>query len=277
MYILLFWFLGFGDIIKLKNIYGRSEMKKFIGFEHGMGIGGWLTNYKRFNVLPQDRRLVLTVGDMEHFATYITEEDIKYMVTDMFTMTGAGSTTEIPTEIVLVDRIEGHLWNRGIITKHSTLTERGIITYTCTECGKTKDFEVPSLRESGNTLNLAYKIYKDGKMFIDGSGKIESDMPWAEIKDEITVAEIEEGITELSEGSFSDYKALKEVRIPKTVEKVGEGAFENCEKIEKVVFGAGRDEWEKISIGAGNEYIMDENMYYKNPSVKGKNSLWKTS
>lgn len=54
-------------------------MKRFIGFEHGMGIGGWLTNYKRFNVLPEDRRLCLTIGDMEHFATYITEEDIQYI------------------------------------------------------------------------------------------------------------------------------------------------------------------------------------------------------
>ena len=44
-------------------------MKQFTGFEHGMGIGGWLTNYKRFNVLPEDRRLCLTVGDMEHFST----------------------------------------------------------------------------------------------------------------------------------------------------------------------------------------------------------------
>ncbi|MBQ8893948.1 MAG: cellulase family glycosylhydrolase [Clostridia bacterium] len=54
-------------------------MKRFIGFEHGMGIGGWLTNYKRFNVLPRERQLCLTVGDMEHFATYITEEDIRYI------------------------------------------------------------------------------------------------------------------------------------------------------------------------------------------------------
>ncbi len=54
-------------------------MAKFIGFEHGMGIGGWLTNYKRFNVLPENRRLQFTVGDIEHFETYITEEDIKYI------------------------------------------------------------------------------------------------------------------------------------------------------------------------------------------------------
>ncbi len=46
------------------------------GFEHGMGIGGWLTNYKRFNVLPDDRRMVLTTGDYEHFETYITKKDV---------------------------------------------------------------------------------------------------------------------------------------------------------------------------------------------------------
>ena len=29
------------------------EAKEWPGFAHGMGIGGWLTNYKRFNSLPQ--------------------------------------------------------------------------------------------------------------------------------------------------------------------------------------------------------------------------------
>lgn len=54
-------------------------MKKFTGFEHGMGIGVWLTNYKRFNVLPQNKRMNLTIGDMEHFESYITENDVKYI------------------------------------------------------------------------------------------------------------------------------------------------------------------------------------------------------
>ena len=46
-------------------------------YKKGMGIGGWLTNYKRFNVLPMDKRLELTVGDYEHFESYITEWDIE--------------------------------------------------------------------------------------------------------------------------------------------------------------------------------------------------------
>ena len=44
-----------------------------------MGIGGWLTNYKRFNVLPDEWRMQITVGDMEHFRSYITERDIEYI------------------------------------------------------------------------------------------------------------------------------------------------------------------------------------------------------
>lgn len=54
-------------------------MKKFTGFEHGMGIGGWLTNYKRFHVIPESRRMHITVGDMEHFAEYISEMDVEYI------------------------------------------------------------------------------------------------------------------------------------------------------------------------------------------------------
>ncbi len=51
-------------------------MRDFSTFKKGMGIGGWLTNYKRFNVLPLDKRLELTIGDYEHFDSYITEWDI---------------------------------------------------------------------------------------------------------------------------------------------------------------------------------------------------------
>lgn len=49
------------------------------GFSCGMGIGGWLTNYKRFNVLPQKHRLPITIGDLEHFDSYIFEKDVAYI------------------------------------------------------------------------------------------------------------------------------------------------------------------------------------------------------
>ena len=49
------------------------------GFERGIGMGGWLTNYKRFNVLRNDWRMKLTEGDFEHFETFITERDVAYV------------------------------------------------------------------------------------------------------------------------------------------------------------------------------------------------------
>jgi len=54
-------------------------MKQIKGLTKGMGIGGWLTNYKRFNVLPEDKRMIITIGDMEHFESYITEADVAYI------------------------------------------------------------------------------------------------------------------------------------------------------------------------------------------------------
>lgn len=54
-------------------------MRKIENFQKGMGVGGWLTNYKRFNVLPLDKRMIITVGDMEHFESYITESDVAYI------------------------------------------------------------------------------------------------------------------------------------------------------------------------------------------------------
>lgn len=54
-------------------------MAKWKGFEHGLGIGGWLTNYKRFNLVPREKWPLLTKGDFEHFNSYITENDVKYI------------------------------------------------------------------------------------------------------------------------------------------------------------------------------------------------------
>lgn len=54
-----------------------APRKRFVGFEKGMGIGGWLTNYKRFNVLPDQWRGPLSPGDFEHFDTYITQDDVR--------------------------------------------------------------------------------------------------------------------------------------------------------------------------------------------------------
>lgn len=51
-------------------------MKPFTGFTHGIGIGGWMTNYKRLAVIAKDQRMIISPGDMEHFDSYITKWDV---------------------------------------------------------------------------------------------------------------------------------------------------------------------------------------------------------
>lgn len=57
----------------------QARSESWPGFMHGIGMGGWLTNYKRFNVLKDEWRYPITQGDLEHFESYITERDVKYV------------------------------------------------------------------------------------------------------------------------------------------------------------------------------------------------------
>ena len=80
--LVIFLGLGFAQVQAEDNTQIKEGKKcvagkRFVGFEHGMGIGGWLTNYKRFNVLPDKWKLNFSPGDYEHFETYITKEDVQ--------------------------------------------------------------------------------------------------------------------------------------------------------------------------------------------------------
>ena len=42
-----------------------------------------------------------------------------------------------------------HKWDEGKVTKEPTTSEKGEVTFTCTECGKTKTEETPVLPSGG--------------------------------------------------------------------------------------------------------------------------------
>ena len=75
---------------------------------------------------------------------------IEYMLKQVFLFTGAGSTTEIPVEVILVDSLDDahtHEYDKGVVTKAATCTEKGVMTYTCTVegCKDTLTVEIPAL------------------------------------------------------------------------------------------------------------------------------------
>ena len=52
-------------------------MKPFEKLHRGMGIAGWMTNYKRMRFVAPEKAFALTIGDKEHFERYLTRWDIQ--------------------------------------------------------------------------------------------------------------------------------------------------------------------------------------------------------
>ena len=51
-------------------------MKDFTGFKRGIGVAGWLANYKRMGKIRPEWRYTITPGDRKHFASYFSEWDV---------------------------------------------------------------------------------------------------------------------------------------------------------------------------------------------------------
>ena len=97
--------------------------------------------------------------------------ELEYMLKQVFLFTGAGSTTEIPTEVILVDAVSDHVhtYNDGVVTTEPTCTEAGEKTFTCTDadCGDTFTVEIPAL---GHNMD-AWTVTKDATCLEAGSAE----------------------------------------------------------------------------------------------------------
>ncbi len=96
---------------------------------------------------------------------------------------------------------------------------------------------------SGNLKSgVNWKLLKDGKLQLSGSGIVEkdeeSDYPWE--KEKVLSLEIEEGITAIGSGAFTDCINLTNVLIDAdTLSTVSEDAFLNCSKAKVELFYSG--------------------------------------
>ncbi len=52
-------------------------MKPFEKIKRGMGVGGWIANYKRGDFLPKGTIFFFFLGNREHFERYLTEWDVQ--------------------------------------------------------------------------------------------------------------------------------------------------------------------------------------------------------
>ena len=92
--------------------------------------------------------------------------------------------------------------------------------------------------------NDAFWYYNsDTKMLhIGGHGElaIYIDYMWGDLPtDEVEHVFMEDGFTYIDASTFQNFKALKDVRLPATLKKVGSTAFNGCESLESVVIPEG--------------------------------------
>lgn len=105
----------------------------------------------------------------------------------------------------------------------------------------------------GENVSWAFNP-SSGILTISGSGEMYQytygtgeELPWKNIKDTIKAVVIEEGVTSIGWGAFSECANLESVKLPGTLTAVGMNAFSNCPKLSSVDMSA----CEKVPGGYG--------------------------
>ena len=143
------------------------------------------------------------------------------------------------------------------------------------------DFEYAKEGVCGD--NLSWKLDESGTLTISGTGPMydyENDCPWSELEPRRLI--LEEGITYIGDRSFLDCESLTgglvlpeslkgigrfafrrcgftSVEMFDSVESIKMGAFVECNNISRVIYHGNREQWNAISIDAGNDSLLNAN------------------
>ena len=113
---------------------------------------------------------------------------------------------------------------------------------------------VYGIAQSGTCGETAtWELSDEGVLTISGSGAISDtgahDMPWKDLRNDITSIVIDEGITRIGNWVFHSCTEAISVSLPSTLKEIGEQSFLSCSKITQVMLPSGLK-----SIGGGAFY-----------------------
>ncbi len=80
--------------------------------------------------------------------------------------------------------------------------------------------------------------------------------------DTLTSVTIGSGVTSIGEWAFSGCKSLTSVTIPNSVTSIGWNAFAGCTALKDVYYTGSEAEWDAISIGTGNDPLINAVIHY---------------
>jgi len=144
--------------------------------------------------------------------------------------------------------------------------------------GVHNDWEKIAIAEDGNSTLTAATVYCwDGvwqtgtcgesltwsmeghTLTITGTGDINDyeygNSPWYAFRDDIYQIILPDGITRIGEYAFAEC-GIFDMTLPDSLTVIGNGAFKDCLWLETVEYCDTEENWKKISIGSGNEYLL---------------------
>lgn len=131
----------------------------------------------------------------------------------------------------------GHTWGKGKVTRKSTYTAAGQITYTCSRCGKkrvitTKKLFYPKAGTKYTVAGCQYKVIKAGaEVSLVGTNKNAKSVTIPAV---IKVKGVTYKVTSIGAKAFNGSKKLKKVTIGTNIKKISNNAFYKCKSLKMV-------------------------------------------
>ncbi|MBR3803077.1 MAG: leucine-rich repeat protein [Clostridia bacterium] len=99
--------------------------------------------------------------------------------------------------------------------------------------------------------------------------------PWYESRTTLNEIIIEDGVTRIGDYAFYYNTGLECITIPADITTIGDNAFSFCEKLTDVYYSSTQENWNKISIGIGNEQLTSATLHTATASgTCGDNLDW---
>ena len=131
----------------------------------------------------------------------------------------------------------GHTWSKGKVTRKSTYTAAGQITYTCSRCGKkrviaTKKLFYPKAGTKYTVAGCQYKVIKAGaEVSLVGTNKNAKSVTIPAV---IKVKGVTYKVTSIGTKAFNGSKKLSKVTIGANIKKISNNAFYKCKSLKTV-------------------------------------------
>ena len=131
----------------------------------------------------------------------------------------------------------GHTWGKGKVTRKSTYTAAGQITYTCSRCGKkrvitTKKLFYPKAGTKYTVAGCQYKVIKAGaEVSLVGTNKNAKSVTIPAV---IKVKGVTYKVTSIGAKAFNGSKKLTKVTIGTNIKKISNNAFFKCKSLKMV-------------------------------------------